>query len=120
MHNFWHAGEATAFEVATEPGDATVVSHPKSVEPAAEGNADREEEAVELQPLTCPTDLSPKAVALANDHAWSAGLACAQDPEMAVRLVCRQADQTGAHWYASKQVLLTLGGYGLVSSLLQT
>ncbi len=120
--SYSHTGEAAAVEEckhALEPCEAMIASHPECVQHATADNGTQEEDALELQPLSCPIDLSPKAIALANDHAWSAGLACAQDPEMAVKLVCRQEPDSRAQWFTSRQVLLTLGGYGLVSSLLQ-
>ena len=113
-----YAGEASAFEdfqEAIEPSSAIIVRHPEDGEAAAaEGDAVQENDATELQPLACPTDLSPKAIALADDHAWSAGLACAQDPELALKLVSRPEEHRHACWYTSRQVLLAVGGYGLV------
>ena len=70
----YYAGEAAAFEdfqEAIEPSSAIIVRHPDEGEAAAaaERDAVQDNDATELQPLTCPTDLSPKAIALADDHA---------------------------------------------------
>ncbi len=99
---------------ATDPAAFSMPLPSQSLEHAA---TELEDSTMKLQPPSAAAEGPRETVALEDAGGWCSRPGVAQDPELALTpLSSRQSQADAIPWYASKQVLLTLGGYGLVSS----